>query len=45
MIAYAVVGLLCAGAGFLLGLGCGGAMRETAREDEYHKGYEEGHHE
>jgi hypothetical protein len=39
MIAYAIIGLLTFGAGFMLGLGLGGAMSNTARDDEYHDGW------
>jgi len=39
MIAYAIIGLLTFGAGFMLGLGLGGIMSNTARDEEYHDGY------
>ena len=30
---------IAAGLGFIVGLAFGGAMRESARDDEYHDGY------
>ena len=39
MIAYAIIGLVTFGAGFMLGLSIGGLMSNTARCDEYHEGY------
>ena len=39
MIAYIIIALLTFGAGFMLGLGLGGLMSNTARDDEYHEGY------
>ena len=39
MIAYAIIALLTFGAGFMLGLGLGGLMSNTARDEEYHDGW------
>ena len=39
MIAYIIIGLLTFGAGFMLGLGLGGMMSNTARDEEYHDGW------
>ena len=36
---FIIIGLLTFGAGFMLGLGIGGMMSNTARDDEYHDGY------
>ena len=39
MIAYAIIALVTFGAGFMLGLGIGGLMSNTARDEEYHDGW------
>jgi hypothetical protein len=39
MIAYIIIALLTFGAGLVLGLGLGGLMSNTARDEEYHDGW------
>jgi hypothetical protein len=34
-----ILAVTAAGLGFIVGLAIGGAMRESARDDEYHDGY------